>query len=105
MYVKSVFYHSVIHIASPSQVNPLLHRGDRFLRPGWGSNKRRVIIEVSGETGSDLVRKLTELTIINGDVPSDWHSSCIVNLYISKGAALDRGNYCGQSYRPSDETC
>ena len=48
-----------------------------------------------GEAGAVEVRDLIEDIISEGCIPTDWQESFIVNLYKSKGDALNRGNYRG----------
>ena len=53
------------------------------------------MLKASGEAGVRLVVELANAIIRNGDVPSDWEDSYIINTYKGKGDALERGNYRG----------
>ena len=53
------------------------------------------MLKAAGEAGARLVADLANVMIRNGDMPSDWEDSYIINIYKGKGDALVRGNYRG----------
>ena len=53
------------------------------------------ILKVSDDTGVRLVADLANDMIRNGNIPSDWGNSFIINIHKRKGDALIRGNYRG----------
>jgi len=53
------------------------------------------MLSASGDQGLELISKLVESVCKDGEIPSDWKESFIINLYKGKGDALDRGNYRG----------
>ena len=53
------------------------------------------MLKASGEAGARLIADLANAMIKNGDAPTDWESSFIINIYKGKGDALTRGNYRG----------
>ena len=53
------------------------------------------LLKASGEEGVELARQLVEAVFSSCEIPADWEESYILNLYKSKGEALDRGNYHG----------
>ena len=53
------------------------------------------MLKAAGHVGARLIADLGNSMIRNGDMPSDWEGSFIINLYKGKGDALERGNYRG----------
>jgi hypothetical protein len=68
------------------------------MKPGKAAGPSGVVAEMlkaAGHAGARLVADLANSMIRNGDMPSDWERSFIINLYKGKGDALERGNYRG----------
>ena len=68
------------------------------MKPGKAAGPSGVVAEMlkaAGHAGTRLVADLANSMIRNGDMPSDWEGSFIINLYKGKGDALERGNYRG----------
>ena len=53
------------------------------------------MIWAAGDMGASMICSLAPSIIRDDKVPSDWEQSFIVSLYMGKGDALERGNYCG----------
>ena len=68
------------------------------MKPGKAAGPSGIVTEMlksSGTSGTNLIVDLINEIIKYGEVPSDWESSYIINLYKRKGDALERGNYRG----------
>ena len=53
------------------------------------------MLKAAGDAGARFIAVLANSMIRNGDAPSDWEKSFIINIYKGKGDALERGNYRG----------
>ena len=68
------------------------------VEPGKASGRSGIDAEMlksSGTSGTNLIADLINAIIKYGEVPSDWESSYIINLYKGKGDALEKGNHRG----------
>ena len=53
------------------------------------------MLKAAGSKGIDFLRELIISVVKYGKIPEDWEMSFILDLYKSKGDALNRGNYIG----------
>ena len=68
-------------LGPPPHVSPeLIRKAISKRKPGKAAGPSGIVAEMIkafDETGLELVRKLTESIIVNGDIPSEWHSNFI----------------------------
>ena len=75
-----------------------IHKALTKMKCGKAAGPSGIIAEMlkaAGEEGAELTRQLVEVVFSSGVIPSDWEESFLLNLYKSKGEALERGNYRG----------
>ena len=68
------------------------------MKEGKAPGSSGILVEMilaAGDTGTSMICDLAAAIIRDGKIPSDWELSFIVCLYMGKGDALERGNYCG----------
>lgn len=68
------------------------------MKTGKAAGPTGVVIEMlkaGGDACIDLVTDLVNAIIHDGEIPSDWQVSSIVNCFKGKGEAIERGNYRG----------
>ena len=53
------------------------------------------MLKSSNNSGTKMIAYLINANIKYGEVPADWESSYIINLYKVAGGALETGNYRG----------
>ena len=53
------------------------------------------MLRASGDVGVQWVTDLCNNIVQEGEIPSDWRKSWIVNVYKGKGDALECGSYRG----------